>query len=146
MPSLPPWLDVVLALLFGTGVGGGGLYAWLLKYKRYEIDQTESDAQVGRNLRDELRREIDDLADRQDKLEGQLSNERQRRIEAERRHRDAAWNAEILRRKVNLLIQMVNDLRTDAGMEPIEVDDLPAHDTSPTRPQSAEDAANRMDA
>lgn len=107
-----------------TALAGGGIWKlldWLLRRKAQDHDHDVQDAAVARELRDELRLDLDEMRQRIDSLEDSLDTEREARVKAELQN-------QVLLAKVDLLIRMVNDLRAEQGLEPIkEADILPVN-------------------
>lgn len=117
--SLPSWLGSVVTL-----VTGGGLFAGIQKLWSLRMDSEKQEAQLGRKMRDELKNMLDEerserraLEKRVDKLEERLNQERERRLEAERQN-------QLLQKKLDLVIQLLNDMREEQGMERLTVDEL----------------------
>ena len=103
-----------------TALVGGGLWKlldWLLRRKDQEHSHTVEDAEVARQLRDEMRKDLDEMRTRIDTLEDSLDKERELRNKAELQN-------QVLLTKVDLLIRMVNDLRAKEGLDPITENDI----------------------
>lgn len=118
MQYLPP-LEIIASL-----VGGGGITAAFVKLKRVFLDSEKQDAEIARELRDELRAELDDHRRRLEDLEAKLDKEREARIRAEETSR-------ILQAKLDLVIRMLNEMREAEGLGPLGEDDILPMRTNP---------------
>lgn len=103
-----------------AALGGGTVWKvidYWLQHRKQSHDISLDDTHVARELRDELRKDLDALRVRIDLLERDLDEERESRVRAE-------MNNQLLQTKVDLLIRMVNDLRAQQNLSPISSDDV----------------------
>lgn len=104
-------------------VFGGGAFAAAAKlYRAYHKQSRKDDAQ-GADMRSdrmsEQSKRIDSLLDRMTTIEERQEEERKKRIEAEVRNRQLQATIDAMSTKINQLVKMVEDLREEAGMEPL---------------------------
>lgn len=103
-----------------AALAGGGLWK-VLDYYLQGRSQLHSegldDARVARELRDEMRKDIEEMRHRIDLLEQNLDTEREARLKAE-------LHNQLLQAKIDLLLRMVNDLRVKEGLEPLTSEDV----------------------
>ena len=104
-----PLIQVALFVLFTGGVG------YLIKYV---MDSRHTNAEIGESLRDELRGEINELRGQVEELRENFVAERRARISAQ----FAAW---ALRKKLDLVVQMLNEVRREQDMSELEMGDIP---------------------
>lgn len=109
---------VSTAIQWLVAVGGGGVLGWFLRYRQIGIQQSESDHEVGKEIRDELREELRSMSARLDAVEEELEQERRDRV------REQLQNM-TLRHKLDLVIRMLNDMRKAQGLPFIDEDKLP---------------------
>lgn len=129
-----------------TGLVGGGAAAGLVKaWNAYWTQRRKNDAQEHEHRSDrvaEQSKRIDSLLSRMDRLEEQQEVERKARVEAEVKNKQLRATIDAMSDKIDQLVAMVQDLRQEAGMEPLtdkEKEDLKStpdftsnseHDTS----------------
>lgn len=121
-------LDILLQHLpsfwtLAAGIAGGGLFAALIEaYQTFHKQSRLDDAQ-GADMRSdrmsEQSKRIDSLLDRMTTVEERQEEERKKRIEAEVRNRQLQATIDAMSTKINQLVKMVEDLREEAGMEPL---------------------------
>jgi hypothetical protein len=104
-----PILQLIIALLTGGVITASVKYA---------LDAKRANAEIGKELRDEMRGEIDDLRTEMQTLREDFLVERRARINAQ----SAAW---ALRKKLDMVIQMLNELREKEGMETLALEEIP---------------------
>lgn len=132
---LPSWIQHVFAFL----TGGGALKAW-----DTWMASSKQRAELSREMRNELKSMLDEeranrkaIEKRLDKVEARLDEERERRLEAERQN-------ELLQKKLDLVIRLLNDMREAGGKERLSVDEITllAMEDDPTSPndQTTSDA------
>jgi hypothetical protein len=119
-----PIVQMVLALL-----AGGTITATV----KYALDAKRANAEIGKELRDEMRGEIDDLRSQMQSLRQSFLLERRARINAQ----SAAW---ALRKKLDMVIEMLNELREKEGMETLSLEEIPGFGVP-----STEDLRERME-
>jgi len=105
MPTLPLWLQLVIAAISGGGV----VEAAKLGFRYAGVHQTA--------FRDDLLGRVNGLQQRVDNLEEALQNEQRARVRAELKN-------EILNRRLDMLIEELNRLRQKQGMDPLNIDDF----------------------
>jgi len=108
MPTLPLWLQLVIAAISGGGV----VEAAKLGFRYAGVHQT---AQA--EFRDDLLGRVNGLQQRVDNLEEALQNEQRARVRAELKN-------EILNRRLDMLIEELNRLRQKQGMDPLNINDF----------------------
>jgi len=108
-PSVSPIIEVIILFLTGGTFGG---------VVKYFIDARATNADIGQDLRDELRGEIDDLRSEVEDLRDSFLTERRARINAQ----SAAW---ALRKKLDLVIQMLNEIRKNEDMDALGMEEIP---------------------
>jgi len=104
-----PVVATMVALFTGGGIGA---------FTKYFIDRRESNAEIGQELRDELRAEIESLRTEVDDMRDAFVEERRARINAQ-------FAAFALRKKFNLVVEMLNELRREQGMSEVQINELP---------------------
>jgi len=104
MPTLPLWLQLVIAAISGGGV----VEAAKLGFRYAGVHQS---AQA--EFRDDLMSTVDALRKRVDSLEEAHQEEQRARVRAELR-------AEMLARRIEMLVEELNRLREKEGMEPLD--------------------------
>jgi len=109
LSDLTPAVQVALVVLFSGGAGS---------FIKYLVDSHRSNAEIGQDLRDELRGEIKDLRGQVENLQESFVAERQARISAQ----FSAW---ALRKKLDLVVQMLNEVRREQNMTQLEIGDIP---------------------
>ena len=105
---MPSSLQLVLAAL-----SGGLLTAvlrWVVDYAGLKGGEREA-------FRDDLIARVNKLQKRIDKLESDLQSERRARLRAQLRN-------EALARRIETLVEELNRLRENQGMEPLDADDF----------------------
>lgn len=105
-----------------AGVGGAGIWQLVslaLEWRRQKSHDEQTDIQLSRSLRDELRGDLLDLRQRVQWLEQQAEEERAARLRAEQ-------EALRLQYKLDVVISMLNSLREQNGMQPIDANAIPA--------------------
>ena len=104
MASLPLWVQLLIAALSGGGV----VEAAKLGFRYAGLNQSAQAA-----FRDDLLGRVDGLQHRVDSLEEALQNEQRARVRAELKN-------EILNRRLDMLVEELNRLRQEQGMEPLD--------------------------
>lgn len=103
-----------------AAISGGTIWKvfdYWLQHRKQDHDLQVEDTTVARQLRDELRHDLESLRTRVDTLEKQVDTEREARLRAE-------LNNQLLLGKIDLLIRMVNELRARQGLQPITADEI----------------------
>lgn len=103
-----------------AALAGGGLWKlwdYWLKSRSQSHTENLDDIRIARELRDEMRKDLDEMRTRVDLLEKTLDTEREARMRAELQN-------QLLQAKIDLLIRMVNDLRAKEGLQPITNDEI----------------------
>jgi len=122
-------LDLLLSHLptILSAITGGGLVTGVVKlYTAYHQQSRKDEAQDAelRNDRVEAQaKRLDQLHDRLTDVERKQEEERKARVEAEVENKRLRAMVETLRGKIDQLISMVQDLRAEAGMEPLSDDE-----------------------
>lgn len=106
-----------------TGLLGGGLFTLAFKaYRLYWTQKRKNDAQEHEQRSDRVSEQagrIDSLLSRMDRLEDQQEEERKARVAAEVRNKQLQATIDVMSTKIDQLVKMVQDLRAEAGMDPL---------------------------
>jgi len=92
----------------------------------YWTQKRKNDAQSHEQRSDRVSEQagrIDSLLNRMDRLEDQQEEERKARVEAEVRNKQLQATIDVMATKIDQLVKMVEDLREQAGMEPLTTEE-----------------------
>lgn len=110
--TLGPWGSLFFLVVTG---GLGGAIAEIIKYLRTKAKSNQT-AQA--TFREDLRCEVESLRTQVDDLRERFVNERRARL-------DAQFVAFSLRKKLNLVIEMLNEARDELGLSEMAREDIP---------------------
>jgi len=103
-------------------IGGGGTIGLMKAYRTYWKQRRKNDAQDHEQRSDrvsEQSKRIDALLERMKHVERQQEEERKARVEAEVENKRLRAMVDAMSGKIDQLVAMVQDLREEAGMEPL---------------------------
>lgn len=113
-----PSIVAAISALLGVGLFKGAARL----YKTYHTQQRKDDAQHEKQRADtvsEQSKRIDSLLERMKQVEERQEEERRARVEAEIENKRLRAMVGALSGKIDQLVAMVQDLRQEAGMEPL---------------------------